>query len=230
MIKFDIDIAGLTASLAAEEKRLAYAVATAMNRTALEIQREERAQLDRSFTIRKNEFMYRLVKITAFAKVFKSIGPQQPVFAEIALDNTKARVLLVEFVEGGYKEPASGKSVGVPITGSAARPAFTDPVSAAYQLSRIQLTQRVLKDGTTQLVSAQDGGIFSLPREAHGTIPRGLFQKVGDMVMALYLYVDRPKLKQSYDFFGVAIDTYAEVWDREFDQAYNSQRVHIGHG
>jgi hypothetical protein len=224
MIKFDIDIASLTANLAAEEKRLAYAVATAMNRTALEIQREERAQLDRSFTIRKNEFMYRLVKITVFAKVFKGIGPQQPVFAEIALDNTKARVLLAQFVEGGYKEPVSGKSVGVPITGSAARPAFTDPVSAAYQLSRIQLTQRVLKDGTVQLVSAQDGGIFSLPREAHGTVPRGLFQKVGDMVMALYLYVDRPKLKQSYDFFGVAIDTYAEVWDREFDRAYNSMR------
>ena len=83
MIKFDIDIAGLTANLAAEEKRLAYAVATAMNRTVLEIQREERAQLDRSFTIRKNDFMYRLVKVFAFAKVFKGIGPQQPVFAEI---------------------------------------------------------------------------------------------------------------------------------------------------
>jgi len=224
VIKFDIDISGLKANLDAEERRLAYAVATAMNRTAIEIQREERAELDRSFTIRKAQFMYRLVKITTFAKVFKGIGPQQAVFAEIALDNTKANVLLAEFVEGGYKEPASGKTVGVPITGSAARPAFTDPVTAAYQLSRIQLTPRVLKDGTTQLISAQDGGIFSLPREAHGTAPRGLFQKVGDVTMALYLFVDRPKLKQMYDFFGVAIDTYAAVWDKEFDRAYNSRR------
>jgi len=63
MIKIDIDVRGLEARTLLESKRLAYSTATAVNRTMLEIQREERAELDRRFTIRKNDFMYRLIKI-----------------------------------------------------------------------------------------------------------------------------------------------------------------------
>jgi hypothetical protein len=83
--------------------------------------------------------------------VFKGIGPQQ-VYGEIGIDH-KNRTLLDQFVEGGFKEPVVGHAVGVPVTGSAARPSFSDPVTAALQLSRINLHPRVLKDGTTQLIS-----------------------------------------------------------------------------
>ena len=75
MIKIDIDVRGLEARTLLESKRLAYSTATAINRTMLEIQREERAELDRRFTIRKNDFMYRLIKIFTFAMVFKGTGP-----------------------------------------------------------------------------------------------------------------------------------------------------------
>src|SRR6266851_9656657 len=118
MIKIDIDVRGLEARTSLESKRLAYSTATAINRTMLEIQREERAELDRRFTIRKNDFMYRLIKIVTFAKVFKGTGPQQ-VYGEIGIDH-KNRTLLDQFVEGGFKEPVVGHTVGVPVTGSAA--------------------------------------------------------------------------------------------------------------
>ena len=84
MIKFDIDVRGLEARTLLESKRLAYSTATAINRTMLEIQREERAELDRRFTIRKNDFMYRLIKIFTFAKVFKGIGPMPPGWWQVA--------------------------------------------------------------------------------------------------------------------------------------------------
>jgi hypothetical protein len=48
----DIDVRGLEARTLLESKRLAYSTANAINRTMLEIQREERAELDRRFTIR----------------------------------------------------------------------------------------------------------------------------------------------------------------------------------
>jgi hypothetical protein len=221
MIKFDIDIRGLEARSLLESKRLAYSTATAINRTMLEIQREERAELDRRFTIRKNDFTYRLIKIFAFAKVLKGIGPQQ-VYGEIGIDH-KQRTLLDQFVEGGFKEPVVGHSVGVPVTGSAARPSFSDPVTAALQLSKINLHPRVLKDGTTQLISEQDGGLFTLPDVRHGTKPRGLFQKTGDVIRAMYLFIQRPALKKRYDFLGITARVYDAVFDREFDRAYKSR-------
>jgi hypothetical protein len=221
MIKFDIDIRGLEAKTLLESKRLAYSTATAINRTMQEIQREERAELDRRFTIRKNDFMYRLIKIFTFAKVFKGIGPQQ-VYGEMGIDH-KNRTLLDQFVEGGFKEPVAGKSVGVPVTGGAARPSFSDPVVAALQLSKINLHPRVLKDGTTQLVTEQDGGLFTLPNVKHGTTPRGLFQKTGDVIRAMYLFIQRPALKRRYDFLGIAERVFNEVFDREFDRAYKSR-------
>lgn len=221
MIKFDIDIRGLEAHTLLESKRLAYSTTTAINRTMLEMQREERAEIDRSFTVRKNTFMYRLIKIFRFATVFKGTGPQL-IYGEIGIDH-KDRTLLDQFVEGGFKEPVASKTVGVPVTGGAARPSFSDPVVAALQLSKIHLRPRVLKDGTTQLVSEEDGGVFSLPNVRHGTEPRGLFQKTGDVIRALYLFIQRPALKRRYDFFGVAERVYDEVFDKEFDRAYKSR-------
>jgi hypothetical protein len=221
VIKFDIDIKGLTAHTLLESKRLAYSTATAINRTMQEMQREERAELDRRFTIRKNAFMYNLIKIFVFAKVYKGIGPQR-VYGEMGIDH-KARTLLDQFVEGGFKEPTAGKSVGVPVTGSAARPSFSDPVAAAFQLSRIHLQPKVLKDGTVQLVTAQGGGLFTLPTVKHGSTPRGLFSKVGSMIRALYLFVPRPALKRRYDFVGIAERVFQERWDFEFDRAYKSR-------
>jgi hypothetical protein len=248
MIKIDVDVRGLTAMTLRESKRLAYSTATAINRTMQEIQREERAELDRRFQIRKNAFMYRLIKIFVFAKVprvptpatFATVrvggstsfpvlipgraGSDGSLFGEIGIDTTKARVLLPEFVEGGYKEPVLGKTVGVPVTGGPARPSFADPVTAAYQLSKLNLQHRVLKDGSVQLVTDQDGGLFSLPQAQHSSVPRGLFQKVGDVIKAVYLFVARPPLKKRYDFVAVAERVFNNTWDREFDRAYDSKK------
>ena len=75
-----------------KDRAALFIIRDAINRTMLEIQREERAELDRRSTIRKNDFMYRLIKIFAFVKVFKGTGPQQKVPDEnSAQDESSAR-------------------------------------------------------------------------------------------------------------------------------------------
>lgn len=222
MMKLDIDIRGLEAQTLRESKRLAYSTVQAINKTLQVIQLAERAELDRRFQIRNNRFMYSLIKITRFASVFKGIGPQL-VYGEIAIDNSKGRVLLGDFVEGGYKEPVQGKTVGVPVTGGPARPSFSDPVTAAFQLSKIKMQPRVLKDGTVQHVTDQDGGLFTMPTVPHGTQVGGIFTKPPGTAkaIAVYLFIQHPQLKRRYDFLGIAEAVFNEEWDRQFDMAYN---------
>jgi len=248
MIKFDIDIRGLQANTLRESKRLAYSTATAINKTMAEIQREERAELDRRFTIRKNDFMYRLIKIFQFAKVPRMVTRQflgqtftgidtGSVYGEIGIDSSKKRVLLDQFVEGGFKDPIFGKSVAVPVTGSAARPSFSDPVTAALQISRLNLQPHVTKTGKVQWKGEQRTFMI------HGL---GIFQRGGDIKTArrgekfqakgghmlveqtatsmLYKFVMHPRLKKSYDFVDIAERVFDAKFDQEFDRAYGSQR------
>jgi hypothetical protein len=79
----------------------------------------------------------------------------------------------------------------VPVTGSAARPSFSDPVTGLHSFEDQPASARsgVLKDGTTQLVSEQDRGIFTLSNVKHGPTPRGLFQKTGDVIRGIYLFI-----------------------------------------
>src|SRR5580704_9588486 len=148
-INVDIDLRGFEAETLRDMKRIAYSTTQAINSTLQDIQIAERAELDRRFVIRKNRFMYSLIKISRFAKVFTGIGPQV-LFGEIQIDASKTRVLLQEFVEGGYKDPAFGKHVAVPITGSAARPSFSDPVTAALMISKLDFHQHATATGKIQ--------------------------------------------------------------------------------
>jgi hypothetical protein len=77
--------------------------------------------------------------------------------------------------------------------------------------------------GRDESGSEQDGGIFTLPNVKHGTTPRGLFQKTGDVIRAMYLFIQRPALKRRYDFPGIAQRVNDAVFEREFDRAYKSR-------
>jgi len=208
------DTSALKVKTEREIKRLAYNTALALNETAKAVQLEERANLDRKFTVRKATFMYRLIKIFKFAS-----ARQNRPFAEIGIDPTKQRVLLQRFEKGGERPPFKGERVAVPVTGGPARPTFPQSVAAAFRFTALRLKPRIrsrrfhprVLAAAPQLAGAQQ--TFSIRG-------RGIFQRVGDAIRAVYLFVRRPKIDRRLDFIGIAKRAIAREWPGQFRKAY----------
>jgi hypothetical protein len=211
-IKVQIDTKALKARTEREAKRLAFSTAQALNETAKEIQTAERVNLDRKFTVRKAGFLYRLIKITAFASPRKG----RP-FAEVAIDPTKKRVLLGIFEKGGEKEPAKGKSVAVPLTGGPARPSFKQPVQEEFTFRNLRFRRHRTKTGKVQWRGEQS--TFIIPGQ-------GALQRVGgkaksSVARLVFAFQRRPRLKRLLEFTDIAVRTFADKWERQFRRAYN---------
>jgi hypothetical protein len=234
----DLDIKALQQRMPLEAKKLARVVARALNRTALEVQTAERVQLDQSFQIRNAGFMYRLIKINAFA----STNQNRP-YAEVGIDNTKSRVLLSLFEEGGEKDPAKGKNIAVPLTGQAARPSFGEPVRDQFTFQSLDFKRvRLTATGRQALLVKKRYGVrgrltsdyyvwagknrtFILPSTKQAPFG-GVFQRVGPGPQDIRLiYSFRPKagLKKQISFIERARDVFTakfagflkEEWDKE---------------
>lgn len=211
-INVKIDTRALKARTQREAKRLAFSTAQALNETAKEIQTAERVNLDRKFTVRKAGFLYRLIKITAFASPRKG----RP-FAEVAIDPTKKRVLLGLFEKGGEKEPAKGKSVAVPLTGSPARPSFKQPVQEEFTFRKLRFRRHRTKTGQVQWKGEQR--TFIIPG-------LGVLQRVGgkaksSVARLIYAFQRRPHLKALLDFTEIAVSTFNREWQKQFRKVYN---------
>jgi hypothetical protein len=233
----DADISALLKRMPREGVRLAKSVARAINRTLLDVQVAERVQLDQAFTIRKAQFMYRLIKITAFA----SANQGRP-FGEIAIDASKARVLLPVFEAGGAKDPAKGKNVAVPLTGEAARPSFGALVPDAFTFQQLRFKRvNLTKAGQAAQIAKKSHGVkgkltgdyyiwagqqrtFILPSTKaapHG----GVFERVGpgrDDIRLIYSFRPQVKLAKKISFVERAEKVYGakfagyllEEWQR----------------
>lgn len=243
-INIDIDAREFMNETLRQAKKIAYGTTQAINATLRDVQVAERAELDRRFVIRKNRFMYSLIKISQFAKVPKlenanilgvqawAVSSGVP-YGEIQIDASKTRVLLQEFVEGGYKDPAFGKHVAVPITGSAARPSFADPVTAALMISRLDFQQHVTKTGKIQwkglqrtfiipgLGVFQRGGELKTSRRSETFLGKSGHQlEESTATNMLYKFVTHPALRKRYDFIEVAQRVIDERFERNFDIYY----------
>jgi hypothetical protein len=206
-IKVQIDTKALKARTEREAKRLAFSTAQALNETAKEIQTAERVNLDRKFTVRKAGFLYRLIKITAFASPRKG----RP-FAEVAIDPTKKRVLLSLFEKGGEKEPTKGKSVAVPLTGGPARPSFGQPVQDEFTFRKLRFRRRRTKTGKVQWKGEKRTFII---------LGLGVLQRVGGKAKSsaaklIYAFERRPRLKALLDFTEIAVRTFNREFSHQF--------------
>jgi hypothetical protein len=212
-INVTVDTSGLELKLKRDAKRLAFSAAQAMNDTALEIQLAERVNLDRKFTVRKQAFFHRLIKV-GFASVKKDRA-----FAEVYIDTTKKGVLLSTFQKGGVKQPRKGRSVAVPITGSPARPSFRNPVTRALTFAQIRLRLHRTASGARQWKG----------RDRTFLIPNlGVFQRTGgkakdSTTRLLYRLKPAPLLKAFLDFFTVAHREFNEKFERNFRKRLNSR-------
>jgi hypothetical protein len=109
-----IDTSQLELALAREQKRLAYNVVAALNKTAVGIQAKIRADMERVFVLRRaagkdRKWLLDRIKVK-FASVKKGL-----LYAEIYIDQ-KPRLLLAQLELGGERAPVKGKSVAVPVT------------------------------------------------------------------------------------------------------------------
>jgi hypothetical protein len=131
-----VDTAQLLLRLKHGEKRLAYAVVNAINKTALRIQEAERERVSRAFIVRKRDF---IMREAAIVKPFASVK-QTRQYAEIAVGD-KQRLLLAKFEKGAERKPFTpgAKSVAVPLLGRPARPSIANPVPPAFRFSGMKL-------------------------------------------------------------------------------------------
>ncbi|MCI0620296.1 MAG: hypothetical protein L0387_01240 [Acidobacteria bacterium] len=210
-INVKIDTKALKATTQREARRLAFSTAQALNETAKEVQTAERVQLDRTFQVRKAGFIYRLIKITSWAS-----ARQGRPYAEVAVDNTKKRVLLSTFEEGGVKEPAKGKHVAVPITGEAARPSFASTIEEGLTFKGMKFRKHVTKRGKVQWKGRR--GTFIIPDL--GVLQRTAGKAKSSIARVIYSFQNRPKLKAVLNFVETARATFDRQWERQFRRAY----------
>ncbi|HEY3216230.1 MAG TPA: hypothetical protein VGK93_07020 [Candidatus Eisenbacteria bacterium] len=125
-IKVSTNSARVLLGLRKGQKRFSYALSNALNRTADAVQREERAQLERGFLVRK-EFVRRQVAV---------IKPRATPFR---LNTTVAvgqreRLLLPHYEEGGERTGFVGQNVAIPV---GARPSPRSSIPPRFWFQRL---------------------------------------------------------------------------------------------
>jgi len=230
-IDVNFDLSLLDREAKRYEKNLAFSTAQAINDAALEAQRRIRESLKRNFHLRKTDFMFRAVKIFAFANV----GANRP-FAELGIDN-KPRLMLSLYETGGARLPFKGASVAVPITGSAARPSMDAPVSDAFKFQslnfrragptaagRAVLAARRAKHIHKRKLSGSyyywqgDNRTFILSHTARSPFG-GVFQRTGpkrDDIRLIYSFRRGVEIRKALDFIETSRETYQEVFADAF--------------
>ena len=150
-IKVDVDIDSVVKLTAAVLRQIPYAANNAITRTAKEAVTAGRKELQRGLTIRK-QFILNRIRILQYSKVGN-------LTAIIGVDmRVQGAPLLLGFLEeGGTKEPQAGAGIAIPLTGEAARPAFTKSVPAGYRYKKLQF---VGNKGKKQTFIVPNVGVF----------------------------------------------------------------------
>jgi hypothetical protein len=230
-INVQINAKALQVETDRQAKNLAFSTAQAINKTILDVQLDERANLDQKFKVRKPAFMYRLIRVYQFAKV----QTNKP-FAEIGIDNTKDRVLLSEFEAGGKKDPFIGKNVAVPITGSKARPSFGQSVPSRFMFKGLDMQRHLTGAGKTQWkgkyrtfvipgvgIAMRGGAPKTERRVAAQERFKGLQEKTGTQL--IYTFAKHPKLKPGLAFVVRAQRKIAVAFPDHFNRIFNAKRT-----
>jgi hypothetical protein len=213
------------------EKNLAYSVAQALNDTALDAQKRIRESMAAKFHLRKQDFMFRAIKMFAFAKV----GADRP-YAELGIDN-KPRLLLALFQSGGERKPFKGQSVAVPITGNAARPGISDSVTPAFTFQALGFVRGPVTQAGKEVLAARRakhirkrklGGQYYVWQGAQRTfiLPHsrsapygGVFQRIGpkkDDLRLIYSFRKNVQVRKMLDFVENSRASYDAVFQDAF--------------
>lgn len=218
-IRLQIDVSVLEDRFRNPEKKIAFAVANAINATAKLAQRALQLHAGDIFNIRRAEFIKRQV---AILKPFASASQGRP-FAEIAVGQ-KSRLLLPMFEKGGSRTGFVGRNVAVPFIGGA-RPSAEAQVPEALTVKALKirafaggkkLTKRTREEATGAKQFRGLLGSYLVPEV-------GIFQRIGRAIRGkiLYAFAPRVRIPQGLDF----VDTVQGVADRNFAKHLREQIV-----
>jgi len=140
-VRVSVDTTQLLLRLRNGERRLAYAVAGALNATARDIQAAEHENVRRKFIVRNERFLFgspgrpggAAGRISPFANA-KQGRPFVEVSVSASTMGGSRRLLLGIFEEGGERKPFTpgAQSVAVPLEGRPARPSIRRGVPPQY--------------------------------------------------------------------------------------------------
>lgn len=186
----------------AAEKQIPFAVAKMLNATGLDMQKAERAQMERVFDIRRKDFADRSVKITHFAKKsepFLVIGIHPP-----GAQGESRKDIFTKFEVGGPKTPTSGRTIAVPVSRVGLR------ATKAGILTRGARPRALINAGKAFVV-----------RKKLGTVGEGLIlQRIGfgrggnrrSSVVALFYLVRKAQIDPDLRFIPTAFATANATW------------------
>ena len=169
-----------------------------------------RAEISAHFQIRKNFILTRL-KILQYSRVSN-------LTAIVGIDTAVqgSPLLLGIFEEGGTKEPDNGSGIAVPITGSPARPTFSDAVVRALQYTKLQLS-----------TTATDQSIRGL-QHTYVVPGVGVFERVAPgndpgATVLIYAFEPSAPLKKRISLIQVMSDIVSARFNPIFWQEYANE-------
>jgi len=200
-VRVRVDNTQLISRLRNGERRLRYAVVNSLNQTALEIQKEVRANVRRRFVVRRDEFIMRQSAIISFASVRQSPLPMVEVYV-----GQKPRLFLPEFEHGGTREPAVGKHVALPVIGGPARPTIASRVPPRLTFERFGFVETHSRGGRRVFVS---------PNQRFYLIAGvGVFMRMRNGSKLVYSFREPFALDPRLRFFKIATSVTKRVFNR----------------
>lgn len=197
-------------------KKVNQAAKAALSKTVLQVQHQERVELNRMFTIRKASFMRNRIKIFKFPKVS---ADGSGLVAVIGI-NGKVRgspLLLSVFEEGGKKSPVHGSRIAIPITGGKARPAFRKGVPPSYRISRLNFTKNkggIPVGNKRTFILPTKGGEYAVFQRGGGGRSLGEDKDISP----LYIFKNNVPLKKRMQFVKTATELAEFALPRHFER------------
>ena len=178
--------------------QMPFATSQAINATAKAFQAEMRGRLRDIFTIRRDFFADRSIKIKPFAT-------KDSLSATVSIDSPAGRSDIFGKFEDETEKLALGGSVAVPTehvprTGSGI-------IRKDWRPRRV--LDRNFRDGFRAFITERAGG------------KRAIFFDEGDRIVPLYWLVPSVDIEPELEFVDTATKTVNRVWEREFVSAFD---------
>lgn len=208
-IDLKVDLTPFTLFLTDVERRqMPYASARALSALAIDVQQAERARLRQVFTLRREQWADRSIKITHFAK------KKEP-WARIAISPPGASGpsradIFGKFETDREKRPFRGTHVAVPIEAKRNRRDIITRSNRPGQLHLRQVGNRIIGDKRTFLVTTSSGREFILQRYGRGK---------GSSTRALYMLVPRVAIVPDLEYGITGERTFDRKWWQRMDEA-----------
>lgn len=243
MITVDIDIKSLTRGLTdLQQKQIPFAASKALNALGLDVQVKERLRLREVFTLRREAWADRSIKMTHFAK-------KTELWATVAISppgGASRSDIFGKFETDTEKRPFSGSHIAIPI---GAKRTKGDIVRANQRPKNMHLHSeggRIVGDNGTYIVKLKDGRQLLLQRGALSkgrlNAARGLNAAIGAQYQRgrnaagqftgyqhahttsyastlLYLFTPRVQIHPDLQYARTASEVIERMYARRFDEA-----------